>query len=91
MPDNPRPRVSVILPCYNAEAFVAEALESLVAQTFRDFEVLALDDGSEDGTLAILERYAARDERIRALRMDSLQSLEDTELPTFLRRPVAPR
>jgi glycosyltransferase involved in cell wall biosynthesis len=57
----PAPRISVILPCYNAEAFVADALESLLAQTYRDFEVLALDDGSTDGTLAILRAFAADD------------------------------
>lgn len=63
----PAPRISVILPCYNAEAFVADALESLLAQTYRNFEVLALDDGSTDGTLAILQAFAACDPRVQAI------------------------
>jgi glycosyltransferase involved in cell wall biosynthesis len=63
----PAPRVSAVLPCYNAAAFVAEALESLLAQNYRDFEVLALDDGSSDTTLAILQSFAARDSRVQAI------------------------
>lgn len=61
------PRVSVVLPCYNAAAFVADALESLLAQTYRNFEVLALDDGSTDGTLAIIRAFAERDPRVQAI------------------------
>jgi len=52
------------MPAYNAERYVAEAVESILAQTFADFEFLIVDDGSTDGTLAILERYANRDARI---------------------------
>lgn len=53
------------MPVYNAERYVAEAVESVLAQTFADFEFLITDDGSTDGSLAILQRYAERDYRIR--------------------------
>src|SRR5271157_2678892 len=61
------PRVSVALPVYNCERYVAEAIESILAQTFTDFEFLIVDDGSSDGTLPILHRFAARDSRIRVI------------------------
>ncbi len=59
------PSVSVLMPTYHAERYVAEAIESILAQTFTDFEFLILDDGSTDGSAAILRRYAERDGRIR--------------------------
>lgn len=63
-----RPLVSVLLPCFDAERFVAAALDSLLDQTYGKLEILAIDDASRDGTLAILEAHAARDERVRVLR-----------------------
>ncbi|MDB4673303.1 glycosyltransferase [Verrucomicrobiales bacterium] len=54
------PRVSVVLPAYNAEATISEALESLAAQTYRDFEVIVVDDGSTDDTRTIGERAGAK-------------------------------
>lgn len=59
------PLVSVVMAAYNVEAYAAEAVESILGQTFRDFEFLIMDDGSTDGTFAILRRYADRDPRIR--------------------------
>jgi glycosyltransferase involved in cell wall biosynthesis len=61
------PAVSVLLPCYNAAATLEEALDSLQCQTLRDFEILAVDDGSTDGTLEILSRRAQGDARLRVL------------------------
>ena len=55
------PLISVCMPVYNAERFVAEAVESILNQTLGDFEFLILDDGSIDGSLEILRRYADRD------------------------------
>ncbi|MBC1936009.1 glycosyltransferase [Listeria grandensis] len=52
--------VSVILPVYNVAPYLAECLESLIAQTYQDFEVIAVNDGSSDGSLAILEAYQAK-------------------------------
>jgi len=62
------PLVSVLMPVYDASRYLAQALESILAQTFADFEFLALDDGSTDGSAAILEDYARRDPRLRVLR-----------------------
>ena len=61
------PLVSVLLPVHNASATLGAALDSLLAQSLPDFEVVALDDGSSDGTLALLQAYAQRDARIRPL------------------------
>src|SRR3954451_22942772 len=59
------PTISVLMPAYNAGRYVAEAVESILGQTFADFEFLIVDDGSTDGTPAILRRYRAEDPRIR--------------------------
>jgi glycosyl transferase family 2 len=59
------PLVSVLLTSYNREAFIAEAIESVLAQTFTDFELIVSDDQSRDGTVAIASDYARRDSRIR--------------------------
>ncbi len=60
-------KVSVIIPVYNTERYVAECLDSLLAQTFQDFEVFSIDDGSSDGSLAIVQRYADADPRFHVL------------------------
>lgn len=62
-----RPAVSVLLPCYNAAETLEEALHSLAAQTFTDFEVVAVDDGSTDETPAILQAWARRDPRLQVV------------------------
>jgi glycosyltransferase involved in cell wall biosynthesis len=59
------PLISVCMPVYNAERYVAQAIESILNQTLGDFEFLILDDGSTDGSLEVLRRYAGRDPRIR--------------------------
>lgn len=53
-------KVSIVLPCYNAERFIGRCLESLFAQTHRPLELIAVDDGSSDGTLALLEAARTR-------------------------------
>jgi glycosyltransferase involved in cell wall biosynthesis len=58
------PSVSVVMPVYQAAGFLAEAIESILAQTHPDFELIAVDDGSTDASGAILERYAKRDPRL---------------------------
>ena len=59
------PQISVIVPIYNVEEYLPACLDSLQAQTFTDFEVVLVDDGSPDGSRAIAEAYAGRDRRIR--------------------------
>jgi len=61
------PCVSVIMPCWNAQATVEEALNSIADQTLRDWELIVIDDGSDDGTGGILEGWARRDGRIRVV------------------------
>ena len=61
------PAVSVIMPVFNVERYVDAAVASLLAQTWRDFEVLAVNDGSTDATARLVESWAARDSRIRVL------------------------
>lgn len=59
-----KPAISAILPVYNGQAYVREAVESILAQTFTDFELIIINDGSTDGSGAILRELAARDQRI---------------------------
>jgi hypothetical protein len=66
------PRVSVLLPVHNAEAYLASAIESLQAQSFDDFDVIAIDDGSSDRSGAILDSFAAIDARIHAFHQPKL-------------------
>ncbi len=58
------PKVSVIVPVYNAEPYLRECMESIVRQTLKDIEIICVNDGSTDGSPAILKEYAARDGRI---------------------------
>ena len=62
------PLVSVLMTAYNREQYFASAIESVLAQTFRDFELLVVDDRSTDGTVGIAETFAARDARVRVVR-----------------------
>ncbi|MBR4927350.1 MAG: glycosyltransferase family 2 protein, partial [Alphaproteobacteria bacterium] len=58
------PLVSVVMPVYNRENYVKEALDSILNQSFQDFEVIVVDDGSTDKTLSVLQEYAEKDSRI---------------------------
>lgn len=60
--------ISVVMPSFDTAPFIARAIESVLAQTFTDFELIVCDDGSTDGTLDIVDEYARRDPRIRVLR-----------------------
>jgi len=64
MSNNKEILVSVIMPIYNAEKFLRETLDTVVNQTLKDIEIICVDDGSSDGTLAILQEYAKNDERM---------------------------
>lgn len=62
------PRVTVMMPVHNAQAYLREALDSVLAQTYPHWELVAVDDGSRDDSPAILAEYAAREPRLRVLR-----------------------
>lgn len=64
---NEQPFVSVLTPVYNGEAYLAECIESVIAQTHRNFEYIIVNNCSKDKTLEIAEKYAARDRRIRVV------------------------
>ena len=59
------PRVSVLMPAYNSEKYLGEAIDSILNQTFTDFEFIIINDGSKDNTAKIVEEYAKKDKRIR--------------------------
>ena len=59
------PKASVIVPCWNVEKWVEDAVKSVLCGTFADFEIIAVDDGSTDGTGAVLDRLASTDARVR--------------------------
>src|SRR4051812_20541856 len=59
------PAISVILACYNTERYIASAVKSILAQTFRDFELILLDDGSTDRSPEICTQLASEDSRIK--------------------------
>lgn len=65
------PAVSVIVPTYNAEEYLAQCLDGVLSQTMGDFELVCVDDGSTDGTWAILEERARRDARVTLLRQEN--------------------
>ncbi len=60
-------KVSIVMAAYNAAEYLAAAIDSILAQTFTDFECLIIEDGSTDSTLDMLRQYAARDERIKLI------------------------
>jgi teichuronic acid biosynthesis glycosyltransferase TuaG len=63
------PKVSIITPTFNSERFIAETIQSVVKQTHENWEMIIVDDGSQDGTCAIVENHAAADARIRLVKL----------------------
>ena len=60
--------ISVIVPVYNVEKYLRQSLDSVLAQTLSEIEIICVDDGSTDGSYDILEEYAAKDQRITVLK-----------------------
>ena len=71
------PKVSIILPVYNGEKFLGEAIESILKQTYSDFELIIVDDCSTDNSLAIAKEYAQKDTRIRIKSNDKNKKLPE--------------
>src|SRR5207302_3450420 len=61
------PAISVVMSAYNAEQYLRESIDSILAQTFGDWEFIIVDDGSTDDTLSILREYESRDKRFRIM------------------------
>ena len=57
-------KVSVILPVYNVSDYLRQCMDSIVGQTLKDIEIICVDDGSTDDSLAILKEYEAKDQRV---------------------------
>lgn len=70
-PEGDAPVITVLVPICNAERYLEQALDSLLAQTFTDFEALCINDGSSDGSLQIIQRYMANDQRFRLIDKDN--------------------
>ena len=66
--NNQIPKVSVLMPTYNTAKFLREAIESILSQSFKDFQFVIIDDGSTDGSGCILSEYAEKDSRIKIIR-----------------------
>ena len=67
----PPPKISVIVPVYKVEKYLPECIESVLAQTFTDFELILVDDGSPDNCGTICDAYAARDPRVRVFHKEN--------------------
>lgn len=63
-----KPLISVIVPVYNTEAYLRQCLDSLLAQTLQDIEIIIIDDGSTDESVAICSQYADKDDRVKLFR-----------------------
>ena len=61
------PKISVVIPVYNAEKYLREALDSVINQTFTDIEIICVNDGSKDNSLEIMQEYAQKDSRIKII------------------------
>lgn len=63
--------ISIIVPVYNVEKYLPQCLDSVIGQTYQDLEIICVNDGSTDGSLAILEQYAATDDRIKVVSQEN--------------------
>ena len=64
-------KISVIIPVYNEESYLNQCLDSILAQTLQEIEILCIDDGSTDRSLEILRDYAAKDSRFRVFTQEN--------------------
>ena len=64
-------KISIIMPVYNVEEYVGKAIESILAQTFKDYEFLIVDDGTKDKSGEICDEYAKEDSRIQVIHKEN--------------------
>ncbi|AFM03612.1 glycosyl transferase [Bernardetia litoralis DSM 6794] len=69
------PKVSVMMPAYNVEKYIGEAIESILNQTFQDYELIIIDDGSVDATYQIMQEYAQKSNKIRVFQNEKNEGL----------------
>lgn len=68
--DTPEPKISILMPVYNAKDYLRECLDSIISQTFQEFEVICVDDGSCDNSYEILQEYKEKDNRFKILQQE---------------------
>ena len=82
----PLPKISVIVPVYNAEKYLNRCIDSILAQTFGDFELLLVNDGSTDKSGSICDAYACQDSRVRVLhKVNGVSHRQEITVLTMLR------
>ncbi|MDR2956728.1 MAG: glycosyltransferase, partial [Coriobacteriales bacterium] len=67
-------QISIIIPAFNAEEYIEQCLDSIINQTFKDIEIIVVDDGSTDSTEKIVRRYMATDTRIRIVKQPNMHA-----------------
>ena len=67
IPEFSADKISIIIPVYNMEAYLPRCLDSVLARTYQNFEIICVNDGSTDGSGEILKKYAAEDNRIQVI------------------------
>lgn len=70
------PMVSIITPCYNSRLYISKTIESVISQTYENWEMIIVDDCSEDNSVEIIEKYQKQDSRIILILMINLQVLQ---------------
>ena len=68
-PENYSHKISVIMPVYNADDYIAQAIETVLSQTLEDFELICVDDGSTDKSVEIIKSFAKKDDRVKLFEM----------------------
>ena len=72
------PKISFIIPVYGVEKYIDQCMESVLNQTYTDFEVILVDDGSPDNCPAICDKYAAKDSRVKVCLLYTSSSNENS-------------
>lgn len=73
-----KPLVSVIIPCFNGEIFIGEAIESVITQTYHNWELIIIDDSSTDNSKGIIQKYAAKEKRIKFVQNERNRGIPST-------------